>query len=202
MTQNATATAINTTAPTTAPVTTSTLHTFAANDPQARLTWGGRKYRAVRIEGTDEKTELSVWLVRVTERGTDFKATNSFVWLTLENSLERFPEGANLAAYVHQIVREGNAPTAMEVGTDSVPEKLTATIEIPLYIFAYAHDHGMTVAEALESLLSDMAGYLNNTFHRTGIEDYVHGMRTTVKAKLRDGRTLSVTDTSKYEYES
>lgn len=73
------------------------------------------------------------------------------------------------------------------------PQKITATVSIPVDITAYAEDNGMTVAEALECLLADMAAHLNNAFQGVAIKDYIGGARTTTKAKLKTGEIVQHT---------
>lgn len=87
-------------------MTTTTVHTFSTDDPRARLTWFGQTFRAVRIERDDEHG-LSVWVVRTTKRDADFRRLNSYMWLTLACSLDRFPDGHALAAYVRELTDAG-----------------------------------------------------------------------------------------------
>lgn len=108
---------------------TGIVYTFDLNDERARLTWNGRTYRAVRIE-RDDVHGLSVWLVRTTKKGADFMRLNSFMWLTLANSLDRDPAGAALAAYVREIAE----PTAEQVAeiiadSDALLDRLAPVIQ-------------------------------------------------------------------------
>lgn len=88
-------------------MSTRTVHTFDVSDVRARLTWHGATYRAVRIERDDTdarwNTGLSVWVVRTTKKGTDYKRPNSYMWLTLTNSLDKVADGKELAAYVREL---------------------------------------------------------------------------------------------------
>lgn len=86
-------------------MTLTTIYEFATDDWRARLTWNDAPYRAVNIQ-RDSDGDLSVWVVRVNKRtGADFRRPNSYMWLTLKESLERFG-GMDLALYVRDIVAE------------------------------------------------------------------------------------------------
>lgn len=85
-----------------------TIHEFATDDQRARITWHGRTYRVVRIY-LDHEGELSVFVVRTTKKGADYKNGDG-LWLTLTYSLDKNGQGTELAAYI----RELTAPAAKE----------------------------------------------------------------------------------------
>lgn len=82
-----------------------TIHEFATDDPRARITWQGLAYRAACVY-RDTDGSLSVYLIQVTKKGTDYKRSDNGNWLTLENSLDKRAEGAELATYVREIADE------------------------------------------------------------------------------------------------
>lgn len=86
-------------------MTTDVIHTFSADDSRARLTWDGATWRAIVIRRNPADGMLSVDLVRQTKTGRDYAASHprGFVWMTLDNSLDRFDTGRVLAAYVREI---------------------------------------------------------------------------------------------------
>lgn len=144
-----------------------TIHTFADNDPRARLTFSGQPYRAVRID-RDENGELSVWVRRVTKAtGADFKSENSFMWLTLEHSLERFPAsgGTDLAAYVREIAAQ--APGMISnYGTRGYEIRLGdgRHTEVRYYV-DYVPGHGWI----WWGIYGDMGGMTDDTLHNTRV---------------------------------
>ena len=90
-------------------MTSTPVHTFAADDARARFTMNdGRVYRAVRLR-RDSDGELSIDAVQLTKRGTDYKRGACWVWLTLTHSLGRFAWGAGIAEYVREVAAEVTA---------------------------------------------------------------------------------------------
>lgn len=102
---------------------TEILHTFSETDPRARIDWQGWAMRAVCIRWDDEHG-LSVDMIRVTATGRDFKRANSWLWLTLEHSLERFPgplgEGKLFADYCRDLVKASTEPAPLRAAESTI----------------------------------------------------------------------------------
>lgn len=82
------------------------VHTFATDDPRARLTLHGQAWRAVTLYASDQDDDgaPTVDLIRVTKRGTDYKRGLCCMWESLA-SFDRFGWDASFAMYCRELVK-------------------------------------------------------------------------------------------------